>query len=99
MEIKKTQTGGVDVLTLVGRLDTTTAPKLQEVLTEVIPSAEKTELDFAEVEYVSSAGLRVLLQGEKNAKAAGKSMTLKNVSPEVMEVFDVTGFTGILNII
>ena len=98
MEIKRTKTGDTDVLTLIGRLDTTTAPKLQEVLTEVIPSAQAVELDFAEVEYVSSAGLRVLLMGQKNVQSGGKSMTLKNVSPEVMEVFDVTGFTGILTI-
>ncbi|MCL1832115.1 MAG: STAS domain-containing protein [Oscillospiraceae bacterium] len=55
-------------------------------------------LNFAGVDYVSSAGLRVLLQGQKNAQAAEKSMVLKNVSPDVMEVFDVTGFSGILTI-
>ena len=94
MEITKTQDG----LSLKGRLDTITSPKLQEVLQEILTSDEKTELDFAGVDYVSSAGLRVLLQGQKTAQAMEKSMVLKNISPEVMEVFDVTGFSGILTI-
>ena len=98
MQITKTQPG---VLSLEGRLDTVTAPKLQEALSEVIVPTEKEniELDFAGVGYVSSAGLRVLLQGQKNAKAAGKNLTLKNVSPEIIEVFDITGFSSILTII
>jgi anti-anti-sigma factor len=99
MEIRKTQTGDTDILTLIGRLDIVTAPKLEEALLELIPSSEKVELDFAGVDYVSSAGLRVLLLGEKNTKAAGKTMTLKNVSREVMKVFEIAGFSGILTII
>jgi anti-anti-sigma factor len=99
MEIKKMQNGITEVLQLTGRLDIVTAPKLQEVLTEAITSAEKVELDFAGVDYVSSAGLRVLLLGKKNAKTSGKSMTLKNVSHEVMDVFEITGFSGILTIV
>ena len=98
MEIKKTQSGDICVLTLIGRVDTVTSPKLQESLLETVSSCECVELDFADVDYVSSAGLRVLLMGEKNSKAAGKTMTLKNVSVEVMEVFEVTGFTGVLTI-
>ena len=98
MEIKKTQNGENILLSFEGRLDTITAPKLQEVLSEVFPAAAAIELDFAGVEYVSSAGLRVLLLGEKNAKASDKTFALKNVSAEVMEVFEVTGFSGILNI-
>ena len=99
MEIKKTQSGETCALELIGRIDTVTSPKLQEALGEAIPSAANTELDFSGVDYVSSAGLRVLLLGEKNAKAAGKAMTLKNVSAEVMEVFDITGFSAILTIV
>jgi anti-anti-sigma factor len=99
MEIRKTQTGGADILTLTGRLDAVTAPKLQEALLEIIPTAEKLELDFTGVDYVSSAGLRVLLFGEKSVKSAGKSMSLRNVSPEVMQVFEITGFSGNLTIV
>jgi len=99
MEITKTRRGETNVLTLSGRLDTVTAPELQATLTEVLEEAEKIELDFTEVAYVSSAGLRVLLSGEKSAKAAKKSMMLKNVCAEVMEVFEITGFAGILTIV
>ena len=99
MEINKAQSGDTCTLTLIGRLDTVTSPKLQETLTETIASAAAVELDFAQVDYVSSAGLRVLLLGEKNAKASGKAMSLRNVSAEVMEVFEITGFSGILKIV
>jgi len=99
MEIEKIQSEGTVILTLNGRLDTTTSPKLQEALTDALSGNGNIELDLMKVDYVSSAGLRVLLQGEKASKAAGKTMNLKNVTVEVMEVFDVTGFTGVLNII
>ena len=99
MEIKKTQSGETCVLTLIGRIDVITAPKLHEALTEAISSAANIELDFAQVDCAVVAGLRVLLLGEKNAKAAGKSMTLRNVSFEVMEVFKITGFSAILKIV
>ncbi|MCL2663460.1 MAG: STAS domain-containing protein [Oscillospiraceae bacterium] len=99
MEIKKNEMNESIELILTGRLDTITAPKLQTVLSEALQSFEATELDFAEVAYVSSAGLRVLLQGQKIAQNTDKSLKLKNVSSEVMEVFDVTGFSGILTII
>jgi len=98
MEIKKTQNGETVRLSLEGRVDTLNAPQLQKALSEFFPEAETIELDFERVEYVSSAGLRVLLLGEKTANAAGKTMVLKNVSAEIMEVFEVTGFTGILSI-
>ena len=97
MEIKKTQAGGTDVLALIGRLDTTTAPKLQKLLMKVISEAAAVELDFAEVDYVSSAGLRVLLIGQKSAQSSGKTMSLKHVSSDVMEVFDMTGFTALFH--
>jgi len=99
MEIKKHQNGDTNILSLSGRLDTVTSPKLQETLMAELLTSASIELDFAEVDYVSSAGLRVLLLGEKNAKSSGKSMTLKNVSAEVQEVFEITGFSGILTIV
>ena len=98
MEIKKTQNGEIALLSLEGRLDTLNAPQLQKTLSKVFSEAKAIELDFDRVEYVSSAGLRVLLLAEKNAISSGKSITLKNVSAEIMEIFEVTGFTGILNI-
>jgi len=99
MEIKKTQIEGTGVLNLVGRLDVITSPKLQESLLEIISESQTIELDFSEVAYVSSAGLRVLLLGEKNAKASGKTMSIKNVPPKVLEVFQITGLAGVLTIV
>jgi len=99
MEIKETKTNGVAVLSLSGRLDTNTAPQLHDVLERAIKFTDGAELDFAEVSYISSAGLRTLLLGEKQAKGLCKTMTLKNVSPEVMEVFEMTGFKDILTIV
>ena len=98
MEIKKTQNGETVLLSLEGRLDTLNSPQLQKTLSEAFPEVAAIELDFERVEYVSSAGLRVLLLAEKNAISSGKSMTLKNVSDEIMEIFEVTGFTSILSI-
>jgi anti-anti-sigma factor len=99
MEIEKNEVNGSFELTLIGRLDTITSPKLQKDLSEALQASETVVLNFGGVEYVSSAGLRVLLQGQKIAQGADRSMTLKNVSSEVMEVFDVTGFSGVLSII
>ena len=98
MEIIKSQNGDSVALSLKGRLDTVTSPKLQEILAEVLAQSDDVELDFAEVDYVSSAGLRVLLFGQKKSQASGKAMKLINVSPEVMEVFEITGFSGMLTI-
>ena len=98
MEIEKTQNEGITILNLSGRLDTVTSPKLQDVLAEIIPDTAVVELDFAGIDYVSSAGLRVLLFGQKKAQASSNTMKLKNVSPEVMEVFEITGFSGMLTI-
>ena len=99
MNINKTQNGDKITLSLSGRLDTTTAPQLQEVLIPAFDEAKHVEMDFAELEYVSSAGLRVLLMGEKTAKAKTGEQTLLNVSPEIMEVFEMTGFSGVLTIL
>lgn len=98
MDIEKTQNGDIAVLTLTGRLDTVTSPNLQKTLVEIMPGAQVIELDFTGVDYVSSAGLRVLLFGQKNTQATGKAMRLKNVSSDVREVLKVTGFDGMLTI-
>ena len=98
MTIAKTQNGDSLTLSLSGRLDTTTAPQLQEALLPALDAAGAVELDFTELSYVSSAGLRVLLMGEKTAKAKAVTMTLTHVSADVMEVFTMTGFDGILQL-
>ena len=99
MNINMTQDGKKTTLAVSGRLDTTTAPKLQDALLPEFDTAKQVELDFAELIYVSSAGLRVLLMGEKEAKAKGGSMTLTGVSDEIMEVFEMTGFADMLTIV
>ena len=96
MEIEKIQNGDVTTLNLTGRLDTVTSPDLQKTLVEIMPGTHVIELNFSKVDYVSSAGLRVLLFGQKNTQASGKTMKLKNVSTEVSEVFKITGFDGML---
>ena len=85
------------MIVLEGRLDTTTAPALDKTINEDIDGTKTLILDFAGVEYISSAGLRVLLGAEKKMKKLG-SMRLLNVCEEVMEVFEMTGFADILTI-
>lgn len=83
---------------LEGRLDTMTAPQLERVLKKEINDITELIFDFAGIEYVSSAGLRVLLAAQKVMNRQG-SMTIKHVNETVMDVFEVTGFSEILDII
>lgn len=80
-----------------GRLDTTTAPQLEVFLSENTDGVKDIVMDMEKLEYISSAGLRVLLAAHKKMNKAG-SLTLKNVCDEVMEVFEMTGFADILTI-
>lgn len=97
MTIDKKQNGSELTLTLTGRLDTTTAPQLEEALKESVSGIEKLEFDFGALEYMSSAGLRVLLAAQKMMNKQGE-MVVKNVNDVIMEVFEVTGFVDILTI-
>ena len=97
MTITKNQNGNTLEIALEGRLDTMTAPQLEEVLNRSMPAAESLELDFSRLEYISSAGLRVLLSAHKAMSGKG-GMTVRNVNDIVQEVFEVTGFADILNI-
>jgi len=98
MTISKTKENGKLTLALDGRLDTSTSPLFQEALIPTFDEAKEIIIDFAKLIYVSSAGLRILLMGQKEAKAKNATMTLCNVSGEVMEVFDMTGFSDMLTI-
>lgn len=84
-------------IALEGRLDTTTAPRLEAELKKSLNGITRLELDFAALEYISSAGLRVLLAVQKVMNKQG-DMVIRNVNETVMEVFEVTGFTDILTI-
>ena len=97
MTITKTQNGNAVKLALEGRLDTTTAPQLEAELKEALVGTEELEFDFAELQYISSAGLRVLLSAQKTMNKQGK-MKITNVCADIMEVFDITGFSGILTV-
>ena len=81
---------------IAGRLDTSTAPELEKELSN-LDGVKELILDFASLEYVSSAGLRVLLASQKAMNARGK-MVIKNVNDTIMEVFEITGFADILTI-
>ena len=95
MNITKTVNGKDFLVSIEGRLDTATAPKFEEFITENIFKMDTLTLDCAGLEYVSSAGLRVLLSAQKRLK---DGMKLKNVCELVMEVFEMTGFVDILAI-
>ena len=83
------------IIKLVGRLDSTTAPALDKTINEDIAGTKNLILDVKELEYISSAGLRVLLGAQKKMQKIG-SMKVTNVREEVMEVFEMTGFADIL---
>lgn len=84
-------------ITLTGRLDTTTAPELEAALNECLTGAKELVIDMKALEYISSAGLRVLLKTQKAMNVQG-SMKLINVNDSIMEVFDITGFVDIITI-
>ena len=98
MTINKTQEKGKLILAIEGRLDTTTAPRLQDVLIPAFDEAKQIELDFTQLSYVSSAGLRTLLIGQKTARSKEASMTLRGVSEEIRQIFEMTGFDDMLTI-
>jgi len=83
-------------LRLEGRLDATTSPAVQDALLKVAGEYASIELNFAQLTYISSAGLRVMLMMQKQVNRTGGSLRLTNVSPAVMEVFEMTGFSSIL---
>lgn len=97
MKITKEQSGTALTVAVNGRIDTTTAPELEAVLGESLGGVEKLVLDFKELDYISSAGLRVLLSTQKKMNKQGE-MIVKNVSESVNEVFEITGFSDILTI-
>lgn len=97
MEILKENNGTALTVSIVGRLDTTTAPELEASLKESLEGITDLVLDFKSLEYVSSAGLRVLLATQKQMNKQG-SMVVKNVNSDINEVFEITGFSDILTI-
>ncbi|MBR5756881.1 MAG: STAS domain-containing protein [Firmicutes bacterium] len=97
MNINKTQDGSELTFALQGRLDTTTAPQLEQEINASIADATKLVFDFKELEYISSAGLRLLLSAQKTMNKQGE-MVIRNVNETIQEVFEVTGFADILTV-
>lgn len=97
MNIIKDTEGKILNIALEGRLDTTTAPQLEAELKQSIADNTELNLDFAKLEYISSAGLRVLLAAQKVMNKQGK-MVIRNVNDVISEVFEITGFADILTI-
>ena len=84
---------------LEGRLDTTTAPELEAELSKYGSDVNDVTLDFANLEYISSAGLRVLLGEQKAMNKIGGNMIVKNVNDTIREVFEITGFNDVITIV
>ena len=97
MKINKSLEGNTLTLALEGRLDTTTAPDLEQAIKADLDNADVLVIDFAKLDYISSAGLRVLLSAHK-AMAKKGGMKVTHVNEMVMEVFEVTGFSDILTV-
>ena len=97
LNINKTINNGTAVFALKGRLDTTTAPELDQELKSSLDGVTALTFDMKELDYISSAGLRVLLSAQKTMNKQGK-MTVRNANETVMEIFEVTGFSDILTI-
>ena len=97
LNIAKTIENGKAAFSLEGRLDTVTAPELEKELKGALEGVSELTMDFAKLEYISSAGLRVLLAAQKTMNKQGE-MRLLNVSETIMEIFEVTGFSDILTI-
>ena len=97
MTINQNKNGSKLVLAVEGRLDTTTAPQLESEIKSSISDITELEFDFSKLDYISSAGLRVLLSAQKIMNKQG-SMVIHGASENLMEIFDVTGFIDILTI-
>lgn len=97
LNIHKTMENNRAILALEGRLDTVTAPELEKTIAGLPEGTDALLLDFAALDYISSAGLRVLLSAQKRMARKG-GMRVAHVSPAIMEIFEVTGFSDILTI-
>lgn len=99
MQVNMTETNGSKVLEVEGRIDTTTAPEFEKKLLEELGNTKGSlRINLSQTAYVSSAGLRAFLNGQKFANKNGLEMSLFNVSDAVMEVLEVTGFIDILTV-
>jgi anti-sigma B factor antagonist len=99
MNINETHEGEVLVIAVDGRIDSTTSRQLEDVLPERVQATPRVLLDMSDVQYVSSAGLRVLLKAAKSARSTGHDLVLTGLLPQVHEVFQVIGFESLFRIL
>ena len=99
MTIEKKVDSGLQVLTICGRLETATAPQLDAEVKSINPEVKNLRIEMADLEYVSSAGLRVLLTAQKTMNARQGRMELAGVNDSVKHVFDITGFSPVLTFV
>ena len=99
MTITKNETDDKITISLEGRLDKLSSPTLEEEMNKEISKKKNIVIDFNNLQYISSAGLRILIASEKQLKEVGKTMEIINVNDDVMNILNVTGFVYILNIL
>ena len=98
MRVHQDMLGDILRLRLVGRLDSNSSPELEKILLDEIAAGKGVVLDFSDLDYISSAGLRILLMGAKRAKQRGTKLALFGLRDSILEVFKVSGFLKILNV-
>jgi anti-anti-sigma factor len=98
MDIKVIEENGAKIVNINGRLDTVTSPELEKIASPLVEVGKVIIFDCEKMEYISSAGLRVILSTHKQCIAAGGRFVVRNLTAEVKSVFDMTGFSRILNI-
>jgi anti-anti-sigma factor len=98
MEISTRTSGDIHIVGITGSLDSTTSPAAQKALDAVLASAKNVALDFSQLDYISSAGLRVLLGAAKQLRSSGGTLRMFGLNQSVREVFEISGFSTILSV-
>ena len=98
MQISTRTSNDIHIVAISGSLDSTTSPEAQKSLDAVLPGAKKVVLDFSELDYISSAGLRVLLGAAKHLRGSGGTLGMFGLNQSVREVFEISGFSSILSV-
>ncbi|HEU4878261.1 MAG TPA: STAS domain-containing protein [Gemmatimonadaceae bacterium] len=98
MQISTRTSNDIHIVAVTGSLDSTTSPEAQKALDAVVAGAKKVLLDFSQLDYISSAGLRVLLGAAKQLRASGGKLGMFGLNQSVREVFEISGFASILSI-
>ncbi len=96
MQISTRTSNDIHIVAITGSLDSTTSPEAQKSLDAVLAGARKVALDFSQLDYISSAGLRILLGAAKQLRAKGGTLGMFGLNQSVREVFDISGFSSIL---